>query len=236
MRLERRVVQILQRTLARPRWVLATGFGYDARMALPMPSVTRTLLISNVAVFALQAIMNPLLIGNFALWPPSSAQYPGAPSFQIWQLVTYGFLHGGLTHLLFNMLALYMFGGEIERLLGSRRYLFYYLTCVVGAAVAQLIVVSSMEMRPVPTLGASGGVFGLLLAFGMTFPQRRIMLLFPPIPMPAWLFVTLYGALELYLGVTGSGQGVAHFAHLGGMAAGYGLLVYWRGRRSRPGT
>ena len=95
---------------------------------------------------------------------------------------------------------------------------------MVGAAVAQLVVVSNMEMPPIPTVGASGGVFGLLLAFGMAYPQRRIMLLFPPIPMPAWLFVTLYGLLELYLGVTGSGQGVAHFAHLGGMVAGYALL------------
>src|SRR6185503_1968025 len=115
----------------------------------------------------------------------------------------------------------------VERLLGSRRYLQYYLACVVGAAIAQLLVISRMDMEPVPTLGASGGVFGLLLAFGMAFPQRRIMLLFPPIPMPAWLFVTLYGVLELYLGVTGTEDGVAHFAHLGGMAAGFVLLTNW---------
>ena len=196
--------------------------------------VTRTLLLINIAVFALQSFTGPMLILPFALWPPASPQFPGAPSFELWQLLTYGFLHGGLNHLFFNMLALYMFGGEVERLLGSRHYLQYYLVCVVGAALAQLFVVSRMEMEPVPTLGASGGVFGLLLAFGMAFPHRRIMLLFPPIPMPAWLFVTLYGVLELYLGVTGSGQGVAHFAHLGGMAAGYVLLVYWRGRPGPP--
>jgi membrane associated rhomboid family serine protease len=192
------------------------------------------LLLINIAVFALQSFTGPMLILPFALWPPASPQFPGAPSFELWQLLTYGFLHGGLNHLFFNMLALYMFGGEVERLLGSRHYLQYYLVCVVGAALAQLFVVSRMEMEPVPTLGASGGVFGLLLAFGMAFPHRRIMLLFPPIPMPAWLFVTLYGVLELYLGVTGSGQGVAHFAHLGGMAAGYVLLVYWRGRPGPP--
>jgi membrane associated rhomboid family serine protease len=199
-------------------------------MGMPLPVVTRSLLIINFVVFGIQALTGPMLIIPFALWPPASMQYPGSPSFQIWQLVSYGFLHGGLTHLLFNMLALYMFGGEIERLLGTRRYLAYYLACVVGAAVAQMIVVGGMNRPPVPTLGASGGVFGLLLAFGMAFPQRRIMLLFPPIPMPAWLFVTLYGALELYLGVTGTRQGVAHFAHLGGMAAGYVLLMYWRSR------
>jgi membrane associated rhomboid family serine protease len=200
-------------------------------MPSSMPPVTRTLLVLNVAIFALQYVMGPFLLRWFALWPPASAQFPGAPGFEVWQLLTYGFLHGGLTHLFFNMFALYMFGGEIERLFGARRFLTYYLVCVVGAALAQLVVISNIDSRPVPTVGASGGVFGLLLAFGMAFPQRRIMLLFPPIPMPAWLFVTLYGLLELYLGVTGSGQGVAHFAHLGGMVAGFILLLRWRGNR-----
>jgi membrane associated rhomboid family serine protease len=200
-------------------------------MPASMPPVTRALLFSNVAIFVLQLLMDPALLRYFALWPPASAQYPGAPPFEVWQLVTYGFLHGGLTHLFFNMFALYMFGGEIERLLGSRRFVTYYFVCVIGAALAQLAVISNVDTPPVPTVGASGGVFGLLLAFGMAFPQRRIMLLFPPIPMPAWVFVTLYGLLELYLGVTGSGQGVAHFAHLGGMVAGFVLLMRWRGQR-----
>jgi membrane associated rhomboid family serine protease len=199
-------------------------------MPANLPAATRTLLLINVAVFAAQLLLGPWLVRDFALWPPASPNYPGAPSFEVWQVVTYGFLHGSLTHIFFNMFALWMFGGEVERLLGTRRFVTYYLTCVVGAAVAQLVVISNVDMPPVPTVGASGGVFGLLLAFGMAFPNRRIMLLFPPIPMPAWLFVTLYGALELYLGVTQSGQGVAHFAHLGGMAAGYALLVYWRGQ------
>jgi membrane associated rhomboid family serine protease len=197
-----------------------------------LPPVTRALLMANVAIFILQHLTGNLLIVPFALWPFGSPQFRGAPDFQVWQVLTYGFLHGSLAHLFFNMLALYMFGGDIERLLGARRFLIYYLVCVVGAAVAQLTVMGGMNRPPVPTVGASGGVFGLLLAFGMAFPQRRVMLLFPPIPMPAWLFVTLYGLLELYLGVTGTQAGVAHFAHLGGMAAGYALLVYWkRGRR-----
>ena len=198
-----------------------------------MPPITRALLIANVVIFGLQQLTGNLLIVPFALWPIASPQFPGAPSFQVWQLLTYGFLHGSLTHLFFNMFALYMFGGEVERLLGPRHFLTYYLVCVVGAAVAQIFVMGNMNQMPVPTVGASGGVFGLLLAFGMAWPHRRLMLLFPPIPMPAWLFVTLYGALELYLGVTGSGAGVAHFAHLGGMAAGYALLTYWRGRPRR---
>jgi membrane associated rhomboid family serine protease len=210
-------------------------FGYDVAMPSTLPAATRALLILNVAVFAAQAFTGSWLVRVFALWPPASPNFPGAPSFELWQVVTYGFLHGGFTHLFFNMFALWMFGGDIERLLGTRRFVTYYMTCVIGAAVAQLVVISSIDMRPVPTVGASGGVFGLLLAFGMAFPRRRVMLMFPPIPMPAWLFVTLYGILELYLGVTGSGQGVAHFAHLGGMAAGYALLVYWRAQaRSQP--
>lgn len=203
---------------------------------MSLPPATRALLLLNVIVFGAQALTGSMLVRPFALWPPASSAFPGFPSFEVWQLLTYGFLHGSLTHLFFNMFALWMFGGEVERLLGTRRFVTYYLACIVGAAVAQLFVVASMDMRPVRTVGASGGVFGLLLAFGMAFPHRRIMLLFPPIPMPAWLFVTLYGALELYLGVTGSGQGVAHFAHLGGMAAGYALLVYWRGQSRRGPT
>ena len=200
-----------------------------------MPPVTRTLLIANVVIFGIQQLTGYLLIGPFALWPPASGAYPNAFGFEIWQIVTYAFLHGSLAHLFFNMLALYMFGGDIERLLGSRRFVTYYFVCVIGAAIAQLLVMRGMQEAPRPTLGASGGVFGVLLAFGMAFPQRKIMLLFPPIPMPAWLFVTLYGALELYLGVTGTSDGVAHFAHLGGMAAGFVLLTHWtRGARPRP--
>ena len=193
-----------------------------------LPQVTRSLLIANVAIFVIQQLTGYLLIGPFALWPLPSPRFPNAPSFEIWQLLTYGFLHGGLVHLFFNMYALFLFGSDIERLLGPRRYLTYYLVCVIGAAIAQTIVTASMDQPPRPTVGASGGVFGVLLAFGMAFPNRKLMLLFPPVPMPAWLFVTLYGLLELYLGVTSSGQGIAHFAHLGGMAAGYALLVYWR--------
>ena len=196
-----------------------------------LPPVTRALLMANVAIFVVQLLTGDLLIGPFALWPFASPQFRGAPEFEVWQVITYGFLHGSLTHLVFNMFALYMFGGPIEGLLGPRRYLVYYLVCVVGAAVAQLVVLANMDRPPVPTVGASGGVFGLLLAFGMAFPRQKIMLIFPPIPMQAWLFVTLYGLLELYLGVTGSGQGVAHFAHLGGMAAGYVLLTHWARQR-----
>jgi membrane associated rhomboid family serine protease len=202
--------------------------GYDDGVSLRLAPVTRALLFANVGIFVVQMLTGDRLVGPFALWPLSNGPATVAPPFEIWQLVTYGFLHGGLDHLFFNMLALYMFGTEVERLLGSRHFLTYYLVCVAGAAAAQLAVMAATAQPPVPTVGASGGVFGLLLAYGLAYPQRKLMLLFPPIPMPAWLFVTLYGLLELYLGVTGTQAGVAHFAHLGGMAAGYALLVYWR--------
>ncbi len=203
-------------------------------MSLQFAPVTRALLIANVGIFVVQMLTGELLIGAFALWPLGTGHDTGAPPFHLWQLLSYGFLHGTPQHLFFNMLALYMFGTEVERLLGSRHFLTYYLVCVIGAALTQLGVMAAMGSMPVPTVGASGGVFGLLLAFGIAYPRRRIMLLFPPIPMPAWLFVTLYGLLELYLGVTGTQAGVAHFAHLGGMAAGYALLVYWRHGRPVP--
>lgn len=189
--------------------------------------VNKALIIANVGVFLLQYVLNGLLEYLFALWPPQ------LPYFRPWQLLTYGFLHGGWTHLFFNMFALFMFGSEIERLFGSKRYLIYYMLCVVGAAAMHLIIVTAAGIPPVPMLGASGAVFGLLLAFGMAYPKRMIMLIFPPIPMPAWLFVTLYGLLELYLGITQTASGIAHFAHLGGMATGFVVIRYWQGQKRR---
>jgi membrane associated rhomboid family serine protease len=186
--------------------------------------ITRALIYANVGVFLVQLFADDSIVYRFALWPW------GTPLFHEWQLLTYGFLHAGWAHLFFNMFALYMFGPEVERVLGGRRYLLYYLVSVVGAAIAQLVVSRLMGGLLSPTVGASGGVFGLLLAFGMFFPQRRIMLLIPPIPMRAWIFVTLYGLAELAMGVFGTLQGVAHFAHLGGMLAGFLLLTFWRTR------
>jgi membrane associated rhomboid family serine protease len=199
-----------------------------------LPPVTRALIVANVAVFLLQQVAPAGLIAWFALWPLNAAPaLGGAAGFQAWQVVTYSFLHGGLLHLFFNMFALYMFGGEIERTVGGRRFLQYYFAAVITAAITQLVVAAVSHMPPYPTVGASGGVFGILLAFGLFFPHRILVLLFPPIPMPAWLFVTLYGAIELYLGVTGTQAGVAHFAHLGGMLGGWLMLRYWRAKRPR---
>jgi membrane associated rhomboid family serine protease len=189
--------------------------------------MVRTIFFLNIAGFWTQQFYGEWLYTWLALWPPGPEYQP---HFMPWQVVTYSFMHGGVLHLAVNMLALWMFGRDVERVLGSRRFLFYYLICVVSAALLQLIVAYA-SAHPYPTVGASGGVFGVLLAFGMFFPQRRLLLLFPPIPMPAWLFVTLYAILELVLGVTGTQAGVAHFAHLGGMLGGY--LALQLGRR-RP--
>jgi membrane associated rhomboid family serine protease len=194
-----------------------------------MPPVTLSLIVANVAIYLLYSGTGDLL-APLALWPFGAAQ-SGGLDFAPWQLVTYAFLHGSVLHLFFNMFALYMFGGSIEQVFGSRRYLTYYLVCVISAAATQLLV-ATMTGGFYPTVGASGGVFGLLLAYGLYFPNNRIMLLFPPIPMPARMFVFVYAVLELVMGVTGTQSGVAHFAHLGGMIGGFIMLRYWRGAGS----
>ena len=191
-----------------------------------MPPITTALIVANVAMFLLQNIA-PGIVVPLALWPLAASASGVGASFGPWQLLTYAFLHGGMVHLAFNMFALYMFGSAIEQVFGPRRYLIYYLVCVVSAALSQLLVASLMG-GIYPTVGASGGVFGLLLAYGMYFPNNRVMLLFPPIPMPARVFVIVYAVIELYLGVTGTQAGVAHFAHLGGMIGGFIMLRYWR--------
>lgn len=187
-----------------------------------MPPVTLNLLIANVAAFVLLPTLAPGLFGWLALWPLESGRF--AP----WQLVSYSFLHGGLAHLAFNMFGLWMFGAELERVWGPRRFATFYFCSVLAAAVTQMAV-SQFSGSTVPTVGASGGLFGLLVGFAIVFPQRRITPLFPPIPMPAPVFVALYGGIELLLGVTGSASGIAHFAHLGGIAGGWLVLRYWRG-------
>jgi hypothetical protein len=194
-----------------------------------LPPVTKTLLFANIAVFLLQELLGDILIVWFGLWPLHTPAAYGT-GFMPWQVITYGFLHGGLMHIGFNMLALYMFGGQLEMVFGRRRFLVYYLGCIFSAALTQLAVLSFVGGDAYPTVGASGGVFGLLLAYGLLFPYNKVMLLFPPIPMPAWLFVSLYGLLEIYLGVTGTQSGVAHFAHLGGMIGGWLLIRQWRRR------
>jgi len=157
-----------------------------------------------------------------------------SPNFYPHQLITYMFLHGGLVHLFFNMFAIYIFGRVLENVWGEKRFLIYYMITGIGAGIVQLLVnwwqYSSGQgfIYDSVTIGASGAVFGLLLAFGLLFPNTQIMLLFPPIPIKAKYFVIIYAVVELYLGVQNfSWDNIAHFAHLGGMVFGYILIKYW---------
>jgi membrane associated rhomboid family serine protease len=188
---------------------------------LPLPPATQALLLANVALFFLGELLGPGLLSTFALWPVGGGFWP-------WQIGTYSFLHGNFNHLFFNMLGLWMFGGELEQVWGQKRFLQFYAASVVAAALTQLLV-DFLLGSAAPTIGASGGLFGLLLAFAMIFPNR-IILLFFVIPMKAKYLVALYGLLELYQGVYVMNSGVAHFAHLGGMLGGLLTLRYWRGQ------
>ena len=186
--------------------------------------------------------------------------YWASNKFNPAQLVTYIFMHGGFNHIFFNMFALYMFGGVLEQLWGPKRFLFYYLVTGVGAGIMQqlfwsvefqsaineinvaissnamsapaLIAQKNLFVNSLITVGASGSVFGLLLAFGWLFPEVKLMLLFFPVPIKARIFVLIYGVAELFLGVARfSGDSIAHFAHLGGMLFGAFLILYWKKKR-----
>lgn len=193
------------------------------------PPVIKNLLIINALVFLGQFLYDTALLQWFALWPITS--YDIGVGFLPWQIVSYSFLHGGMTHLFFNLFALWMFGVGIENTWGSQRFVTFYFVCVIGAGLTQLAVatMAAASGSVYPTVGASGGVFGVLLAFAMLFPNHRIYLYFA-IPIPAKWFVIGYGAMELFAGITNTQSGVAHFAHLGGMAAGFLLIQYWRGK------
>ena len=196
--------------------------------------VVYNLLIANVVAYMATMLLDTNdVYGLFALFPI------GSPFFEVWQPVTYMFLHGGFSHIFFNMFALWMFGRGLEEEMGSRRFLIYYFVCGVGAALVQLGMAEVDIMNKntqyevwnymlTPTVGASGAVFGLLLAFGMLHPNATIMLLIPPIPMKAKWFVVIYGVIELLLIIFQAQDGIAHFAHLGGMFWGWLLMLWWQ--------
>ena len=191
-----------------------------------MPPITLTLILMNVAIYALGIATGPDIVRVFGLWPPGS----GGP-FHVWQLITYAFLHGSLLHLAFNMVAIWMFGAALEKRWGDLRYLLTYLLSVAVAAITQIAVSGYFLHASGPVIGASGGVFGLLAAYAMYFPRRVITIIFLPfIQIPARTFVLGYGIIELVLGVTNTTAGVAHFAHLGGLFGGWLGVQYFRGR------
>jgi membrane associated rhomboid family serine protease len=200
----------------------------------PVSGVVKHLLVINILMFIGANLVLKEHSGTLAMhWPFSSF-------FQPYQVVTHMFMHANFMHLLFNMFGLYMFGSALEYAWGPKKFLFYYLFSGFGALLIHLIVwyidvstLSEIEYqlfltRPYSVLGASGAVFGLLMGFGYTFPNTRIMLLFPPIPMKAKYFVLIFAGLELFLGFRGAESGVAHFAHVGGAFSGLILLLYWR--------
>ena len=192
----------------------------------PLPPITRALIIANGVVFLLELLLPNLIIPWFALWPLG-------PLFHPWQLITYSFLHepNNLMHILFNMFALYMFGGALEMYWRERGavsfYVLYYFASVLAAAGTELLVLTQSQVVE-PVIGASGGVFGVLLGFAWFFPRSKLIVLPIPVPVSAWLLVTIYGAIELWLGVTGRQDSVAHFAHLGGMLGGAIMILIWR--------
>jgi membrane associated rhomboid family serine protease len=186
------------------------------------PPVIKALLISNTVIWVVLGFLLPNFtfhdVPIFAIFSEYLALWPLGPHFWPWQLLTYMFLHGGFWHLFFNMLALWMFGMELEYTWGSRRFLIYYFTCGVGAGIANLLI-APLFGQAAPTIGASGAVFGILIAFGMLYPDRPIYLYFL-LPIKAKYFIAAYIGLELWYGVTGTNQGIAHVAHLGGAAVG----------------
>lgn len=189
------------------------------------PPVVKNLIIINVLIF-MATVMLP--VGRY-IDALGSLYWFENPRFHSYQLVTYMFLHADLSHLFFNMFALWMFGRTLEYELGSRRFLIYYMVCGVGAALIQMATVLLSGEIYIQLLGASGAVMGLLLAFGVLHPNVPIIFLFLPIPIKAKWFVLIYGLIELFQGWTGVGN-VAHFAHVGGMLWGLGLLWWWRKR------
>ncbi len=205
-----------------------------------MPNITevvKQLLILNGLFFVATQYVFPDLASALAVYYPSSAY------FRPWQIVTHMFMHANFNHLLFNMFALYMFGSALEAYLGAKRFLIFYLLSGIGALVLYMLVlhfeISSLtgfqyaRFVNTPMLGASGAVFGLLAGYGMVFPNNRIMLLIPPIPMKAKYFVMIYAGIELAFGVSRINDGVAHFAHLGGAIVGALIILYWRKAGSR---
>ncbi len=211
-------------------------------MFATIPTVTRALLITNVVMFLLQQTLERAALLPLELWPIGSGMVQSG-GFLPWQLLSSGFMHADWGHLFFNILALWMFGSPLEQIWGDKRFLTYYLVCLVGGSACQLLVASwlfSQYGQLSVSLGASGAIFGLLLGYAILFPDRR-MIIFPlPLEIRARTLVIIYGVMELVLAYTGWQPGIGHFAHLGGMLFGWLLIRHWRGkppfggRKSKP--
>lgn len=214
------------------------GYYYDNgnNFISQIPTVTKNLVAINILMFIATLINENFMVTNFAMF------YPASPFFKPWQILTHMFMHGGFWHIFFNMYSLLMFGSILERSLGPKKFLIFYFVTGLGA-VALHTGVEWMQARVfiangaagayhgllmTPTLGASGAIYGILIGFAMLYPQARLTLIFPPIPMTAKWLVIIFAAIELFSGINGIQDGVAHFAHLGGMLFGWLLIRWWR--------
>lgn len=202
-----------------------------------LPTVTKYLLLANLVMWLLDSSLQGhgvFLSQILGLWPVAS------PYFKLWQPLTYMFMHANFSHLFCNMFAVLMFGPTLERTWGEKKFLTYYLICGLGAALTQAVVWALIDTTMAVTIGASGAVFGILLAFGWLFPEVEMFLLFIPIPIRSRTFVLLYALFELMAGIGGlsltslSADNVAHFAHLGGMLFGWLILLWWRNEHKMP--
>lgn len=204
-----------------------------------IPPVTRNLLIVNVIMFIATLVNENFMVGTFAMF------YPSSPFFRWWQPLTHMFMHGGFWHIFFNMYTLLMFGMVVERALGTKKFLIFYFVTGLGAValhtgvewleVKRMIAsgdpasqIAYSNLLRTPMLGASGAIYGVLMAFAMLYPEARMTLLFPPVTLNAKWMVAIFVVLELTTGIAGTRLGIAHFAHLGGMLFGFLLILYWR--------
>jgi len=189
-----------------------------------IPTVIKNILIINIIMFIATLVNQNFMISTFALF------YPTTPWFHWWQPITYMFMHGGFWHIFFNMYTLFCFGCIVENIIGSKKFLIFYFVCGLGAAALHLALQSmgSINSQMTPTVGASGAIYGVIIAYAMLFPEAKLTLLFPPITLSAKWMAVAFIAIELFTGVTGTVEGVAHFAHLGGMLFGWLLILYWK--------
>ncbi|MBQ1693638.1 MAG: rhomboid family intramembrane serine protease [Bacteroidales bacterium] len=208
-----------------------------------IPKATKNLIAINIIVFVATLINQDFMVSRFALF------YPASQYFRPWQIITHMFMHGGFWHILFNMYALYMFGSIIERTIGEKKFLILYFVCGLGAVVLHLgvqyiqaqtfmtgiangsanAVANYAALKMTPTLGASGAIYGLLITYAMLFPDARLSLIFLPFTsMSSKTWIIIFAVIELVTGITGTIDGIAHFAHLGGMLFGWLLIRYWR--------
>ena len=211
-----------------------------------VPTAVRNIIIINVLVMIMTSLNENFMYEKFALF------YPTSPFFHWWQPVTHMFMHGGFWHLFFNMYTLYIFGTVLERIWGAKKFLLFYFVTGLGAAAVHTGVewiqasswmseaaagsMSAVQqihaLKMTPTVGSSGAIYGILMGYAMLYPDSIMTLVFPPISMKAKWFVLIFAGIELLTGVTGTGGGIAHFAHLGGLIFGFLLIMYWKKKRT----